>query len=481
MGKYKHEGKGRDISVGGGQERKDLFKDMSGGYNAMGDSNSPNYKYNGSAFKQRYSSPMEKYGPLHGNAFGHAMQKAGGDYEKAKSMLEMKGSPMYKRKHQVHGVDSKASEPKGSMKGLNKKTAPKIPEPKQTARIETRMKTVYPDTPRQNFRKMPEKLRDPLVPVNLDKPKLKTPLYKSGCTSGGSSRSPYKLMGDPNKKMDRLSARHKKLYDRFEMGQTSEAEEQRMYKLEDKMEKVGKKIKSTKKTPLNQGTESKYKKVNVQDLEDMGAVKKDKKGMFVVNSDEMKTGTSRDTLRLPRGAKHYSGKSYKKGQLIDESDFEDFAKSVNNAPLKQGGSPKQLNARMVTPKIKQMESAPGPVKPKKRGASMTKTVKKLPKTKASMTKTVKKLPKTKASKKEISSEFSSAAGSKVPLNQGVRPSDGSLQKSYGKRHDRLRKKGKELDKKSFNQPEKKVRKSDRQYLRSRKKLNKAREIRKNNK
>lgn len=432
MGKYKHEGKGRNISVGGGQERKDLFKDMSGGYNAMGDSNSPNYKYNGSAFKQRYSSPMEKYGPLHGNAFGHAMQKAGGDYDKAKSMLEMKGSPVYqgKRKHQVSGVDSKASEPKGNMKGLNKKTAPMMPakQPKQTARIETRMKTVYPDTP----------------------------LEKSGCTSGGSSRSPYKLMSDPNKKMDRLSAKHKSLYDRFEMGQTSEAEEQRMYRLEDRMDKVSKKIKKSKKSPLNQGAKSTYKKVNVQDLEDMGAVKKDKKGMFVVNSDEMKTGTSRDTLRLPRGAKHYSGKSYKKGQLIDESDYEDFAKNVNNAPLKQGGSPKQLNARMVTPKIKQMESAPGPVKPKKRGASMTKTVKKLPKTKASMTKTVKKLPKKKA---------------ETPLNQGT--------SIYGKRHDRLRKKGKELDKKSFNQPEKKVRKSDRQYLRSRKKLDKAREIRKN--
>ena len=61
MGKYKHEGKGRNISVSGGQERKDLFKDMSGGYNAMGDSNSPNYKYNGSAFKQRYGkSPAHK-------------------------------------------------------------------------------------------------------------------------------------------------------------------------------------------------------------------------------------------------------------------------------------------------------------------------------------------------------------------------------------------------------------------------------------
>ena len=83
------------------------------------------------------------------------------------------------------------------------------------------------------------------------------------------------------------------------------------------------------KSALNQGTESKYKMVNVQDLEDMGAVKSDKKGKYVVNSDEMKTGTPRDTLRLLRGAKHYTGRDYKVGELIDESDFEDFAKDVN--------------------------------------------------------------------------------------------------------------------------------------------------------
>ena len=56
-----HKGHGRNISVGGGyakQERKDLFKDMSGGYNAMGDSNSPNYKYDGNVDNQRYS-PMD--------------------------------------------------------------------------------------------------------------------------------------------------------------------------------------------------------------------------------------------------------------------------------------------------------------------------------------------------------------------------------------------------------------------------------------
>ena len=85
-----------------------------------------------------------------------------------------------------------------------------------------------------------------------------------------------------------------------------------------------------KNPPLNQNDpNSKYKTVNVQDLEDMGKVKSDKKGKYVVNSDEMKTGSSRDTLRLPRGAKHYTGRDYKVGEMIDESDFEDFAKDVN--------------------------------------------------------------------------------------------------------------------------------------------------------
>ena len=163
MGKYKHEGQGRDISISGGQERKDLFKDMSGGYNAMGDSNDPSplYNYGGNSAAKRYT-PMEKQGPLNGNAFGHAMQKAGGDYDKAKSMLQMKGST--------------------------------------------------------------------------------SPTYKTGCTSGSGSNAPYQMMGDPNKKMDRLSAKHKSLYDRFEMGQTSEKEEQKMFRLEDRMDKVGARI-----------------------------------------------------------------------------------------------------------------------------------------------------------------------------------------------------------------------------------------------
>ena len=86
-------------------------------------------------------------------------------------------------------------------------------------------------------------------------------------------------------------------------------------------------------TPLMQAnyphSDSKYKMVNVQDLEDMGRIKSDKIGKYVVNSDEMKTNSSRDTLRLGKNPKHYSGREYKDKDMIDETDFEDFAKNVN--------------------------------------------------------------------------------------------------------------------------------------------------------
>ena len=152
MGKYKHEGQGRNISISGGQERKDLFKDMSGGYNAMGDSNDPSplYNYGGNSAAKRYT-PMEKQGPLSRNAFIGA-----------KVAAEKSGKDSF---------------------------------------------TVGDET---------------------------FPLKMKG--------NPLLKIGDPNKKMDKLSARHKKLYDRFEMGQTSEKEEQRMFRLEDRMDKVGARI-----------------------------------------------------------------------------------------------------------------------------------------------------------------------------------------------------------------------------------------------
>jgi len=78
---------------------------------------------------------------------------------------------------------------------------------------------------------------------------------------------------------------------------------------------------------------TKYKAVNVQDLQDMGAVKSDKKGQYVVNENPKSV---RDTLRFPKGTRHYSGKKYVTGQLIDESDFEDIIKKVNKSKVSIG-------------------------------------------------------------------------------------------------------------------------------------------------
>jgi|TARA_R110000796_G_scaffold227352_1_gene344104 hypothetical protein len=46
-----------------------------------------------------------------------------------------------------------------------------------------------------------------------------------------------------DKRMDKLSAKHKELYDKFEMGQTTSSEESKMYRLEDRMGKIDKKSK----------------------------------------------------------------------------------------------------------------------------------------------------------------------------------------------------------------------------------------------
>ena len=70
-----------------------------------------------------------------------------------------------------------------------------------------------------------------------------SPMYKSGCTSGGSSKSPYKLMGDPKKKLkgkiNKLSGKHKKLYDAYEQGQKVDMD--KLGRVEDKLEKKEKK------------------------------------------------------------------------------------------------------------------------------------------------------------------------------------------------------------------------------------------------
>jgi hypothetical protein len=73
-----------------------------------------------------------------------------------------------------------------------------------------------------------------------------------------------------------------------------------------------------------------YNEVNVEDLQDMGKVKKDsKKRNYVVN--ERLTNSKADTLYIPKGTKSYTGKKIKVGSLIDESDYEDISNKVNNS------------------------------------------------------------------------------------------------------------------------------------------------------
>jgi hypothetical protein len=84
------------------------------------------------------------------------------------------------------------------------------------------------------------------------------------------------------------------------------------------------------KSPLNE-----YKKVNVQDLQDMGEVKKNKKGKYVVNENPT---TSKDTLYIPKNTKSFTGKDIKVGSLIDESDYEDIANQFNSPFRKQDSS-----------------------------------------------------------------------------------------------------------------------------------------------
>ena len=83
---------------------------------------------------------------------------------------------------------------------------------------------------------------------------------------------------------------------------------------------------SRKSSPAKQN----YNQVNVQDLQDMGEVKKDsKKRSYVVN--ERLTNSKADTLYVPNNFK--SGTTKKKikvGSLIDETDYENLSKKANN-------------------------------------------------------------------------------------------------------------------------------------------------------
>ena len=77
-----------------------------------------------------------------------------------------------------------------------------------------------------------------------------------------------------------------------------------------------------KGSPANQN----YNEVNVQDLQDMGKVKKNKKGKYVVNENPK---TVNDTLYIPKKFRSYTGKKLKVGEMIDESDYENLSNETN--------------------------------------------------------------------------------------------------------------------------------------------------------
>ena len=105
-----------------------------------------------------------------------------------------------------------------------------------------------------------------------------------------------------------------------------------------------------------------YNEVNVQDLQDMGEVKKDsKKRSYVVN--ERLTNSKADTLYIPKGTKSHTGKKIKVGSLIDESDYEDISNKVNN-PVnrnKFGGTPDNTDKQAAREKATEELYAEGKI------------------------------------------------------------------------------------------------------------------------
>ena len=511
MGKYKHEGKGRNISVGGGKERSDLFKDMSGGYNAMGDSNKPSpvYNYGGNSAAKRYSQPTENQGPLHGNAFGHAMQKTGGNYTQAKSMLNMMGDP--NKKMDRLSAKHKSLYDRFEMGQTSEK------EEQRMFRLEDRMD------------KVGKKIESKKAPLNQGTRSSKRQSRPDVSTLGEKEFLNSNSFGYPT---DRT--------------QLQESAKERTSDPDYKKPKA----KTLKKAPLNQGvkqggrdkkgepkpTSKKFPKGDVRNRPGIKGPKTTQEkidasfGFGLGSKKSMTTGRGKttkyaatpilqgkkvkkaaktqaqiDKIRKSFGTKDadVSGRFERKRNKMDKTvrqlekkgikvDFDTTSAEGEGASRKTfvGGKKKKTmtTARGKTTKVPLNQGV------KKSGGSKTKYTKEIEKNNRADSDDVIKYKKqlieqskqkmlqtgrgkTTSTKKTMTTGRGKTT--KVPLNQGVRPSDGSLKKSYGKRHDRLRKKGKELGEKSdASWGEKKDKKSDRQYLRSRKKLDKAREIRK---
>ena len=73
---------------------------------------------------------------------------------------------------------------------------------------------------------------------------------------------------------------------------------------------------------------TKYNHVGVQNLQEKGFIFDDKKGPYVVN--EELTGTSRDTLRLPKHVwRSPKNEPYNSGNLIDDVEYVELANKAN--------------------------------------------------------------------------------------------------------------------------------------------------------
>ena len=95
------------------------------------------------------------------------------------------------------------------------------------------------------------------------------------------------------------------------------------YPGESPMKKKGDKERNT--NPKD--SEGRSQNVNAKDylIEDVSKVQENDKGLYVTGREDgsFSNNSVMDTTYLPRGAQHWSGSKYKKGDYIDQTDFEE--------------------------------------------------------------------------------------------------------------------------------------------------------------